>query len=64
MWVEDGQRMNELRADIRHLQDELAERDLAIDWAINSRSIAWGREAKARACVDELSTTLDNLQVY
>jgi hypothetical protein len=31
VWVEDGQRMNELRADVRHLQDELAERDLAID---------------------------------
>jgi hypothetical protein len=27
VWVEDGQRMNELRADVRHLQDELAERD-------------------------------------
>jgi chromosome segregation ATPase len=64
VWVEDGQRMNELRADVRHLQDELAERDLAIDWAVNSRSIAWDREAKARAHVDELSTTLDNLQVY
>jgi hypothetical protein len=24
MWVEDGQRINELRTDIRHLQDELA----------------------------------------
>jgi hypothetical protein len=36
VWVEDGQRMNELRADVRHLQDELAERDLAIDWAVNS----------------------------
>jgi hypothetical protein len=62
--VEDGQRMNELRADVRHLQDELAERDLAIDWAINSRSIAWDREAKARACVVELSAAIDNLQVY
>ena len=30
VWVEDGQRINELRADVRHLQDELAERDLAI----------------------------------
>jgi hypothetical protein len=29
VWVEDGQRINELRTDIRHLQDELAERDLA-----------------------------------
>jgi hypothetical protein len=64
VWIEDGQRINELRADIRHLQDKLAERDLAIDWAVNSRSIAWDREAKARAHVEELSTTVDNLQVY
>jgi hypothetical protein len=34
VWVEDGQRINELRTDIRHLQDELAERDLALDWAV------------------------------
>jgi hypothetical protein len=40
MWVEDGQRINELRANVRHLQDELAERDLTIDWVVNSRSIA------------------------
>jgi hypothetical protein len=40
VWVEDGQRINELRTDIRHLQDELAERDLALDWAVNSCSIA------------------------
>jgi hypothetical protein len=63
VWVEDGQRINELRTDIRHLQDELAERDLALDRAVNSRSIAWDREAKARARV-ELSTAMDNLQVY
>jgi peptidoglycan hydrolase CwlO-like protein len=31
VWVEDGQRINELRTDIRHLQDELAEQDLALD---------------------------------
>jgi uncharacterized coiled-coil protein SlyX len=62
--VEDGQRINELRADVRHLQDELAERDLAIDWAVNSRSIAWDWEAKARTRVEELSTTVENLQVY
>jgi hypothetical protein len=37
---------------------------LALDWAANSRSIAWDREAKARARVEELSTTVDNLQVY
>jgi chromosome segregation ATPase len=49
--VEDGQRINELRTDIRHLQDQLAERDLALDWAVNSRSLAWAREAKARAHV-------------
>jgi hypothetical protein len=64
VWVEDGQRINELRADVRHLQDELAEWDLAIDWAVNSRSIAWDREAKAQARVDELSMAVDNLQVY
>jgi hypothetical protein len=64
VWVEDGQRMNELRADVRHLQDELTEWDLTIDWAINSRSIAWDREAKARARVAELSAAIDNLQVY
>jgi len=56
--------MNELRANDRHLQDELVERDLAIDWAVNSRSIAWDREAKARARVVELSAAIDNLQVY
>jgi hypothetical protein len=64
VWVEDGQHINELRTDIRHLQDELAERDLALDWAVNSRSIAWDQEAKARAHVEELSTIVDNLQVY
>jgi hypothetical protein len=64
VWVEDGQRINELRTDIQHLQDELAKRDLALDWAVNSCSIAWDREAKARARVEDLSTTVDNLQVY
>jgi hypothetical protein len=64
VWVEDGQRINELRADVRHLQDELAERDLAIDWAVNSRSITWDQEAKARGHVEELSTAVDNLHVY
>jgi chromosome segregation ATPase len=64
VWVEDGQRINELRTDIQHLQDELTERDLALDWAVNSCSIAWDREAKDRARVEELSTAVDNLQVY
>jgi chromosome segregation ATPase len=64
VWEEDGQRINELVADVRRLQDELSERDLAVDWAVNSRSIAWDREAKARARVTKLSAILDNLQVY
>jgi hypothetical protein len=64
VWAEDGQRINELAADIRRLQDELSERYLADDWAINSRSIAWDCEAKACARVTELSAALDNLQVY
>jgi hypothetical protein len=64
VWVEGGQRINELRTNIRHLQDELAEQDLTLDWAVNSRSIAWDREAKARARVEKLSTAVDNLQVY
>jgi hypothetical protein len=64
IWVTDGERINELRTDIRHLQDQLAERDLALDWAVNSRSLAWAKEAKARARVEELSTAVDNLQVY
>jgi hypothetical protein len=60
----DGERINELRTDIRHLQDQLAERDLALDWVVNSRSLAWAKEAKARARVEELSTAIDHLQVY
>jgi hypothetical protein len=64
VWVEDDQRINELRTNIRHLQDQLAERDLALDWVVNSRSLAWAKEAKARARVEELSTVVDNLQVY
>jgi hypothetical protein len=64
VWVEDGQRINELRTNIRHLQDQLVERDLALDWAVNSRSLAWAKEAKARAHVEELSIAVDNLQVY
>jgi hypothetical protein len=60
----DGQQINELRTDIRHVQDQLVERDLALDWAVNSHSLAWAKEAKARAHVEELSTSMDNLQVY
>jgi chromosome segregation ATPase len=64
VWAQAGQRITELVPDVRRLQDELSERDLAIDWAVNSRSIAWDREAKARARMTELSVALDNLQVY
>jgi hypothetical protein len=53
-----------LRTDIRHLQDQLAERDLALDWAVNSRSIIWAKEAKDRARVEEFSSAVNNLQVY
>jgi hypothetical protein len=53
-----------LRAAIRYLQDQLAKRDLALDWAVNSRPFAWAKEAKARARVEELSLAMDNLQVY
>jgi hypothetical protein len=55
VWAQDGQRITELAVDVRRLQDELAERDLAVDWAVNSRSVAWDSEAKARARVAELS---------
>jgi hypothetical protein len=64
VWAQNGQLITELAADVRRLQDELAERNFAINWVINSRSIAWDCEAKARARVAELSAALDNLQVY
>jgi hypothetical protein len=35
-----------------------------LDWAVQSRSVAWAKEAKARARVNELSAAIDNLQVY
>jgi hypothetical protein len=40
------------------------ERDRAINWAVNSRSIARDCETTARARVEELSIALKNLQVY
>jgi hypothetical protein len=64
IWVACGERINELRTYICHLQDQLAERDLALDWAVNSRSLAWAKEARAQARVEELSSAVDNLQVY
>jgi hypothetical protein len=61
VWAQDGQRITELAADVRRLQDELAKQDLAVDWAVNSRSVAWDHEAKARARMAELSAALENL---
>jgi hypothetical protein len=46
------------------LQDQLAKRDLAFDWTANSRLLAWAKEVKARAHMEELSLAVDNLQVY
>jgi hypothetical protein len=51
IWVADGDRINELRSHIRRLQDQLVDRDLALDWAVQSHSLAWAKEAKARARV-------------
>jgi hypothetical protein len=64
LWVANGDRINDLRSYIRTLQDQLADRDLALDWAVQSRSVALAKEAKARARVNELSIAIDNLQVY
>jgi hypothetical protein len=63
-WAQDSQRIAELSSDVGRLQYEILEHDLAIDWVVNSRSIAWDRETKARARVAELSVALDSLQVY
>jgi hypothetical protein len=40
-------RIAELSKEVEHLQCEIVERDWAIDWAVNSRSIAWDCEATA-----------------
>jgi hypothetical protein len=45
------------------LQDQLAKRDLALDWTVNSCLLALAKEAKARARVEELSSSMYNLQV-
>jgi hypothetical protein len=50
----------ELSAEVSCLQNEILERDTAID----SRSFAWDCEAKALARVAELSASLENLQAY
>jgi hypothetical protein len=64
LWVANGERINELRAAIRYLQDQLAGRDLALDWVVQSRSLAWAKEATAQARVAELNLVVDNLQIY
>jgi hypothetical protein len=64
IWVVDGDRINELRRDVRHLRDQLADRDLALDWVVQSRSLAWAKEEKAQARVAELNLAVDNLQTY
>jgi hypothetical protein len=64
IWVVDGDRINELRRDVRHLRDQLADRDLALDWVVQSRSLAWDKEQKAQARVVELNLAVDELQIY
>jgi DNA repair exonuclease SbcCD ATPase subunit len=61
---QDNHRIVELSAEVSRLQYEILERDSAIDWVVNSRSIAWDHEAKALARVAELSASLESLQVY
>jgi chromosome segregation ATPase len=60
-WAQDSKRIAKLSADISRLQYEISEWDSAIDWVINSRSIAWDLEAKARDRVAELGMALDSL---
>jgi hypothetical protein len=40
VWADDSQHIAELSAEVSRLRLELFERDSAIDWAINSRSIS------------------------
>jgi hypothetical protein len=64
VWVVDGQHINELRTDIRHLQDELAERDSALDGPSTRVPLLGTERPKLEPMWGELSTTVDNLQVY
>jgi uncharacterized coiled-coil protein SlyX len=64
IWVVDGDRINELRRDVRHLRDQLADQDLALDWVVQSRSLAWDKEQKAQARVAELNLAVEELQTY
>ena len=62
--VRDSRRIAELSAEVNCLQQEIAERDMAIDWVVNSRSFTWDCKANALARVAELSASLENLQAY
>jgi hypothetical protein len=42
---------------------EMAQGHISLS-AVQSRSLAWAKEAKARARVEELSSAIDNLQAY
>jgi uncharacterized coiled-coil protein SlyX len=64
IWVVDSDRINELRRDVRHLRDQLADRDLALDWVVQSRSLAWDKEHKAQARIAELNLAVEDLQTY
>jgi hypothetical protein len=64
IWVADGDRINEWRRDVRHLQDQLVDRDFALNWVVQSRSLAWAKEETAQARVAELNLAVDNLQTY
>jgi hypothetical protein len=64
IWVVDGDHINELRRDVHHLRDQLADRDLALDWVVQSRSLAWDKEQKAQAHVAELNLAVEDLQTY
>jgi hypothetical protein len=64
IWVADGDKINELRSDVRRLRDQLADQDLTLDWVVQSHSLAWAKEAKAQARVAELNSAIDDLQTY
>jgi hypothetical protein len=61
---QDSHRIAELSTEVSRLQYEISERDMTIDWVVNSRSFTWDCEAKALACVAKLSASLKSLQVY
>jgi hypothetical protein len=65
-WVADGDRINELRRDIRHLRDQLADRDLALDLAVQSRLLACAKEQGLKPelrNLAQLSTTCRSIAI-